>query len=108
MSFISQNLWIQDFSTFLKDSNIFNIGLGFLIAQSTMDTSKSFVHSVIMPLIEGLRTLKVPNFQVENFVEAILTLFVTLFVAFALIKTFSLQVKPIQPVMVANSNTRLV
>ena len=108
MSFVSSNLWFQDFSTFLKDSNIFSIGLGFLIAQSTMDTSKTFVASVIMPLIQALRTMKAPKFHVGSFVAAVITLFVTLLVAFVLIKAFRLQAKPIQPVMVANSETRLV
>jgi large-conductance mechanosensitive channel len=108
MSFVSRNLWFQDFSTFLKDSNIFNIGLGFLIAQATMDTSKTFVSSIVMPLIQALRTLKAPKFHMGNFVAALITLLITLLVAFLLIKAFRLQAKPIQPVMVANSETRVV
>jgi len=108
MSFVSRNLWFQDFGTFLKDSNIFNIGLGFLIAQATMDTSKTFVGSVIMPLIHAIHTLKLPKFHVGSFVAALITLFITLLVAFLLIKAFRLQAKPIQPVMVANSETRVV
>lgn len=108
MSFVSRNLWFQDFSTFLKDSNIFNIGLGFLIAQSTMDTSKTFVSTVIMPVIQALRTMKAPKFHIGNFVAAVITMFITLLVAFILIKAFRLQAKPIQPVMVANSEARMV
>lgn len=108
MSLVAKATWIQDFQTFLKDSNIVSLGLGFLIAQSTMDMSKSFVGSVIMPVIQSIRTLKTPKFPVSNFVASIITFFITLLVAFIIIKLFKLQAKPIQPVLVANSDARLV
>lgn len=108
MSFISRNHWFQDFSTFLKDSNIINVAIGFLIAQSTMDASKNFVSSIIMPLIQSLRTLKSPKFFMSSFVASIITLVFTLLVAFVIIKLFRLQAKPIQPVLVANSDARVV
>jgi len=108
MSIIAKNQWVQDFGTFLKDSNIVNMALGFLIAQSTMDMSKSFVSSVIMPFIEAARGLKTPKFPMAELGSAAVTFVVTLLVAFIFIKLFNLQAKPIQPVIVANSNTRLV
>ena len=104
MSFISRNHWFQDFGTFLKDSNIVNLALGFLIAQSTMDMSKTFVSSVIMPLIHAARTMKAPKFPMSAFIAAIITFIITLFVAFVFIKVFRLQAKPIQPVLVANAD----
>lgn len=106
-----QNTWpqvFQDFSTFVKDSQIVNVAIGFLIAQATMDSSKSFVSSIIMPLIQGLRTLKAPVFPIANFVGSLITFFITLFVAFVFIKVLRLQAKPIPAVFVANSATPLV
>jgi large-conductance mechanosensitive channel len=108
MSFITRAEWLQDFQVFLRDSNIVSMGLGFLVAQSTLDMSKSFVGSVIMPLITAIRTLKTPKFPVSNFVASIITFFITLLVTFIIIKLFRLQAKPIQPVLVANSQTPLV
>lgn len=110
MSFISvsSNQWYQDFSTFLKDSQIFNLAIGFLIAQATMDTSKSFVGSIIMPVIDGIRKLKAPQLAITNLVGSFITFFVTLLIAFIFIKVFRLQAKPIQPVIIANSDARIV
>ena len=107
-SFFSSNKWIQDFGTFIVDSNIVNLGISFLVAQATLDMAKSGVGSVVMPIIEAIRTLKMPKFPVQNFVASIITFFITLLVAFILIKMFRLQAKPIQPVLVANSSQRLV
>ena len=107
-SYITGTTWIQDFGVFLKDSNIISMGLGFLIAQSTMDMSKGMVRTTIMPIIDAIRTLKTPKFEVSSLVASIITFVITLFVTFVIIKLFRLQAKPIQPVMVANSDGRLV
>ena len=100
--------WIQDFNTFINDSNVGNLGISFLVAQATLDMTKSGVGSLVMPIIEGIRSLKMPKFPLQNFVASIITFFVTLFVAFVLIKTLRLQIKPVQPVIVANSAEKIV
>lgn len=94
----------MDFNTFVKDSNIFSLGISFLIAQATLDMSKSFVGSLVMPLIQAIRTFKSPTFPVSNFLASILTFLITLLVAFVIIKTFKLQTKPVPLVQVVNSD----
>jgi large-conductance mechanosensitive channel len=107
MSFISGTTWVQDFGIFMKDSQILPMALGFLIATSTMDMSKSLVGTTIMPIIEAVRSMKTPKFHVSSLVAAVITFIITISVTFTIIKLFRLQAKPIQPVLVANAETRM-
>lgn len=100
--------WVMDFNTFLKETNIVTVGISFLIAQSTLDMSKSFIGSLVMPIIQAIRTLKAPSFPVSSFIASILTFLVTIFVAFFIIKMFNLQTKPIPLVQVINSDIKTV
>lgn len=100
--------WVMDFHTFLSETNIATVGISFLIAQSTLDMSKSFVGSVIMPLIESIRTLKTPSFPIQTFLASILTFFITLLVAFVIVKAFKLQTKAVPLVQVINSDVKAV
>lgn len=102
------NKWVMDFHTFLTDTNIASVGISFLIAQSTLDMSKSFVGSLVMPLIEAIRSLKAPKFPIANFLASILTFFVTLLVAFVIVRVFRLQTKAVPLVQVVNSDIKTV
>lgn len=102
------NQWIMDFYSFIQETNIATVGISFLIAQSTLDMSKSFVGSLVMPIIQAIRTLKPPTFPISNFLATILTFFITLFISFVIVKLLRLQVKQVPLVQVVNSDVKTV
>ena len=102
MSFVYKNQVFMDFNTWLRDTNVLGLGIGFLIGQTTLDTSKSVVSSLIMPLIQGLRALKSPQFKLGGLVESLITFVITMLVIFFLVKIFKLQTKQPQFVQVVN------
>jgi large-conductance mechanosensitive channel len=98
----------MDFQDFIKDQQIASVGISFLIAQATLDTSKSFVGSLVMPLITAIKTMKAPQFPVANFLASIITFFITMFIAFVVVKLLRLQVKQVPLVQVVNSDVKTV
>lgn len=95
----------MDFTTFAKDSNLLVVIIGLVVGQATLDMSKNFVSSLVMPILHALRTFKKPIFPVSNFVASVLTLGLAILVSFILVKAFRLQKKPLvpQPVMVTTT-----
>lgn len=91
-----------EFGSFLQSQNIAGLAVGFLIASSTLDTAKSLVSGGIMPFVESLRTLKTPKFDLTPLLESMITFFVTMFVAFVVIKIGKIEAKPVQVVQVMN------
>lgn len=91
-----------EFGSFLQSQNILGLAIGFLIASSTLDTSKALVSSVIMPLVEGLQGLDVPQFDLYPLLESIVTFIVTMFIAFVILRVAKVQNKQIQLVQVVN------
>lgn len=89
-----------EFGSFLQSHNVAGLAIGFLIASSTLDTSKSLVSSAIMPLVTGLRTLKTPKFDLSPLLESLITFFITMFVAFVVIRVARIQAKPVPLVQV--------
>lgn len=77
---------VVDFAGFLKDQNILGLAVSFLIAQSVMDITRSMSASGIMPIVKSIRSLKPPQFDVNNLLESGITFVIIMFVAFMIIR----------------------
>lgn len=91
-----------EFGSFLQSHNVAGLAVGFLIASSTLDTSKSIVSGGIMPMVTALRTLKTPKFEFSPVLESLITFFVTMFVAFVVIRVGRIKAQPVPLVQVVN------
>jgi large-conductance mechanosensitive channel len=91
-----------EFGTFLNAANIAGLAIGVLIATSTLDTSKSLIHTTIMPLVQSIQTLKAPTFNLSPLIESLLTFIITMFIAFIIFRIGKVKPAPISLVQVVN------
>jgi large-conductance mechanosensitive channel len=90
----------MDFGSFLQQQNLVGLSLSFLVAFSTMDTTKGFTRSIIMPLIEAIKTLKAPQFAFGYLIEGLFNFVITMLVVFFMLKLTSVNMPPAQIVQV--------
>ena len=91
---------VMDFGNFLQSQNLVGLSLGFLVAFSTMDTTKGLTRSIIMPLIEALKTFKAPQFHFGFLIEALFNFVITMLVVFLMLKVTKVAMPPAQIVQV--------
>lgn len=106
MSFILDNELVLSFRDFVQDSNIAGTGIGFLLAQTTLDMARVFVRDGVLPFVTAIRTTSAPRFDLDNIFSAIITFLVTMLIIFTTIKTFNLQTKKV-PIVATISNAAL-
>jgi len=106
MSFILDNELVLSFRDFIQDSNIAGTGIGFLLAQTTLDMARVFVRDGVLPFVTAIRTTSTPRFDLDNIFSAIITFLVTMLIIFTTIKTFNLQTKKV-PIVATISNAAL-
>lgn len=91
---------VMDFGNFLQSQNLVGLSLGFLVAFSTMDTTKGLTRSVIMPLIEAIKSFKAPQFHFGYLIEALFNFVITMLVVFLMLKVTKVAMPPAQIVQV--------
>ena len=91
---------VMDFGNFLQSQNLVGLSLGFLVAFSTMDTTKGLTRSIVMPLIEAIKTFKAPQFQFGYLIEALFNFVITMLVVFLMLKVSKVSMPPAQIVQV--------
>jgi large-conductance mechanosensitive channel len=91
---------VMDFGNFLQSQNLVGLSLGFLVAFSTMDTTKGLTRSIAMPLIEALKTFKAPQFHFGFLIEALFNFVITMLVVFLMLKVTKVAMPPAQIVQV--------
>ncbi len=106
MSFILDNELVLSFKDFVLDSNIAGTGIGFLLAQTTLDMARVFVRDGILPFVTAIRTTSTPRFDLDNIFSAIITFVVTMMIIFTTVRVFDLQTKKV-PVVATISNAAL-
>jgi large-conductance mechanosensitive channel len=92
-----------EFSGFLREYNLVALGLAFLIGQSSLELSRSFIKTTVLPLVGSALNLKLPSIDASELLTAFLTFIVTMFIAFILVRALRVDVKPLPIVQVANS-----
>jgi len=106
MSFILDNELVLSFKDFVQDQGVVGTGVGFLLAQTTLDMARVFVRDGILPFVKAIRTASVPKFDLDNIFSAIITFIVTMLVIFTTVRVFNLQTKKV-PVVATISNAAL-
>lgn len=91
-----------DFGSFLQSSNILGLATGFLIAQSTLEVSRTAVSAISGPIVASMRGLRIPEFDWQSLGEAAVTFLLTMFLAFIVIRFGKINTTPIPIVQVAN------
>lgn len=91
-----------EFGSFLQAQNIAGLAVGFLIASSTLDTAKNGVSSLIMPLVDSIKTLKAPKFELSNLLASLITWLVVMFVSFVIIRVAKVKTTTVPIVQVVN------
>lgn len=91
---------VMDFGSFLQQQNLVGLALSFLVAFSTMDATKGFTRSIIMPLIEAIKTLKAPSFAFGYLIEGLFNFVITMLVVFFMLKLTRVAMPPAQIVQV--------
>lgn len=92
----------MDFNSFLKDAKILDTAISFVLAGATLDTSRSLVNNAIMPLVFALREMKAPVIGYEALANSAILWVITLWIAFVVIRVFSLTARPVQMVQTIN------
>jgi large-conductance mechanosensitive channel len=106
MSFILNNELVLSFKDFVLQQNVAGVGIGFLLAQTTLDLARVFVREGVLPWVSAIRTTSVPKFDLDSILQAIITFLVTMIIIFSVVKIFDLQTSKV-PVVATISNAAL-
>lgn len=103
MNFLTENKTLLDMKSFLEQSQVIGVALGFMTASATLDLSRSVVSQLLYPWVVALRTASLPRFDLDDVAQSFITWILSLFVVFLLIKGFNLQEKKIPMVLAVSA-----
>jgi large-conductance mechanosensitive channel len=88
------------YKTFMRETGIVPIVVATVLGISGHQMTKQFVTSVVMPLLQGLRTMQKPMVHVGDFLPSVLVFGLTIAIAAILIRAFSVHKKTVPYVRV--------
>jgi large-conductance mechanosensitive channel len=103
MSFLTENKTFLDMKSFLEQSQVIGVALGFMTASATLDLSRSVVSELLYPWVIAIRTASLPRFDLDDVAQSLITWILSMFVVFILIKGFNLQEKKIPMVLAVSA-----
>lgn len=100
-SIIPNEKFFLDFAEFLKEYNVVGLGIGTVVAQSTLDMGKSFTDTILLPLVNGILSRTVPIISYKGLLSSLVAFLVTMFVIYVAIKLFKIELtKPVSYVKI--------
>ena len=96
---VTKNKTFVEFKDFLLESNVIGTSLGFMVASSVLDLSRTGVREVLLPLVHGIRHTSAPSIDVDEIAESFVSFLISMFLVFFIIKVGGFQQKSIPMVL---------
>lgn len=103
LNFLTENKTFLDMKSFLEQSQVVGVALGFMTASATLDLSRSVVSELLYPWVIAIRTASAPRFDLDDVAQSLITWILSMLVVFILIKGFNLQEKKIPMVLAVSA-----
>lgn len=98
-SLVTKNKTFLEFRDFLVESNVIGTSLGFMVASSVLDLSRTGIREILMPLVHSIRHTSIPRFEWDEVAESTVSFLISMFLVFFIIKVFNFQQKSIPMVL---------
>lgn len=81
------------YKTFMRETGVIPFVVAIVLGISGQQMTKQFVTAVLMPLIQGVRTMQKPLVHIGDFLPSVLVFGLSVAIAAILIKAFSMHKK---------------